>query len=59
MTQDEFELQLLDRETFGMNNEEELHDYDGETFQGDFAMVNPAETLGVMPTAYASEGSQE
>ena len=45
--------------TYGVNEEEDLHGYDGEYYQEDSAMVNPPETIGIMQTAYASEGSQE
>ena len=52
-------MQLNDRDTFEENEEENFQGYVGETFQGVFAMVKRPETLGVMPTAYASEESQE
>ena len=45
--------------TYGVNEEEDLRGYDGEYYQEDSAMVNPPETIGIMQTAYASEGSQE
>ena len=54
-----FDLQLFDMNAFGENEEEDLRGYDGEYYQEDSAMVNPPETIGIMQTAYASEGSQE
>ena len=59
LSKEDFDRQLFDNETFGMNNEEDFNGYDGEIYEGDFAGAYPPETIGIMQTAYASEGSQE
>lgn len=59
LNKEDFDRQLFDNDTFGMNDEEDLNGYDGEIYEGGFAGANPPETIGIMQTAYASEGSQE
>ena len=55
----DFDRLLFDSDTLEWNDEEDLRGYDGETYQEGFALAKPPETIGVIQTAYASDGTIE